>query len=74
MSIFKRILKEVKYVYSTYLEVNDQLLSSELKEILDDKESRTAYFKAIDSLKNNKEEDVEIELKKDRKITISLTH
>lgn len=76
MSILARLLNEAKSVFSTYFEGNDQLLSKEIKEILDDSEQREAYFKAIDQLKasKNKEDNVEIRLKGGRKIKISLTH
>lgn len=76
MSILIRLLNEAKGVFSTYFEGNDQLLSKEIKEILEDSEQRQAYFKAIDQLKDSKEkkENVEINLKGGRKIKISLTH
>jgi inosine/xanthosine triphosphate pyrophosphatase family protein len=76
MSILIRLLREAKGVYSTYFEGNDQLLSKEIKEILEDSDQREAYFKAIDQLKDSKkkEENVEINLKGGRKIKISLTH
>lgn len=77
MSITGRIFQEAKRVYSTYFEVNDQLLSAEIKEILEDPVKRENYFNALDELKQGatkNEKGVEIELSEDRKITITLNH
>lgn len=75
MSILIRIFKEAKGVLTTYFEGNDQLLSTEIKEILEDSKQRKAYFKAIDELKSeNSKKEVELKLKSGEKIKISLTH
>ncbi len=75
MSVLARIFKEAKGVYSAYFEANDQLLSEEIKELLDDSEKRKAYFKAIDKLKRSgkKDDGVEIDLSNGKKIKISLS-
>lgn len=76
MSLLFRILKNAKEVANTYLLSNDQLLSSDIQEILENPEDRKIYFKAIDDLKdpNKQVKEVDLELSNHKKITISLNH
>lgn len=76
MSLLFRILKNAKEVVNTYLLTNDQLLSSDIQEILENPEDRKIYFQAIDDLKDPKKQikEVDLELSNHKKITISLNH
>lgn len=76
MSFLFRILKNAKEVVNTYLLTNDQLLSSDIQEILENPEDRKIYFQAIDDLKDPKKQvkEVDLELSNHKKITISLNH
>ena len=76
MSVFNRIFKEAKEVFSTYFVSDDQLLSSDIKQILDNPEDRKKYFEAIDQLKDQEKpvKEVELELSNEKRITLSLNH
>ncbi|MDI1322272.1 MAG: hypothetical protein PSV36_05950 [Algoriphagus sp.] len=76
MSLLFRILKNAKEVVNTYFLTNDQLLSSDIQEILENPADRKIYFQAIDDLKDPKKQvkEVDLELSNHKKITISLNH
>jgi hypothetical protein len=76
MSLITRILKEAKNVIATYFFSQEQLLSSDIQEILENPEDRKKYFDAIDQLKNSEKDikEVDLELSNHKKITLSLNH
>ncbi|MFL0684984.1 MAG: hypothetical protein ACJLTB_17515 [Algoriphagus aquaeductus] len=76
MSLITRILKEAKNVIATYFFSQEQLLSSDIQEILENPEDRKKYFEAIDQLKDSTKDvkEVNLELSNHKKITLSLNH
>jgi hypothetical protein len=76
MTAMRKIIKEVEKVIVQYFSSNDQLLSSEIKEILDNPIDRQEYFKAIDELKKSETPDKEVTLTLSNKknITLILNH
>lgn len=76
MSLITRILKEAKSVIATYFFSQEQLLSSDIQEILENPEDRKKYFEAIDKLKDSAKDvkEVDLELSNHKKITLSLNH
>jgi len=76
MTAMRKIIKEMEKVIAQYFSSNDQLLSSEIKEILDNPIDRQKYFKAIDELKKSDKPDTEVTLtlSNNKNITLILNH
>lgn len=76
MTAMHKIIKEMGKVITHYFTTEDQLISSEIKEILDNPTDRQEYFKAIDELKksDNPEKEVTLKLSNNKDITLILNH
>lgn len=76
MTAMLKIIKEVGKVLTHYFTTDDQLISSEIQEILDNPTDRHEYFKAIDELKksDNPEKEVTLKLSNNKDITLILNH
>ncbi len=65
---------EVGKVFNSYFVTNTDVMSQDVKEILAHPEDRKKYLDAIEKLKSEKKEEVEIELSTKKKITLTLNH
>jgi hypothetical protein len=69
MSILQEIYHAVKVVFETYLPSENDLISSEVKEILSDPDDKKSYLDAIDNMRNGSKRET-ITLHNGKKLTL----